>query len=85
MKKHNFENIVNSSLNNGINTLLGEAPQKKEKLEKRKETRATFVITEEILQELKDLAYWERKTQKELLEEALLDLFNKYPKKEERK
>lgn len=85
MKKHNFENIVNSSLNNGINTLLGEAPQKKEKLEKRKETRATFVITEDILQELKDLAYWERKTQKELLEEALLDLFNKYPKKEERK
>mgnify|MGYP001422918115 CR=1 FL=1 len=83
MKKHNFENIVNSSLNNGINTLLGEAPQKKEKLEKRKETRATFVITEDILQELKDLAYWERKTQKELLEEALLDLFNKYPKKEE--
>jgi|APGre2960657404_1045060.scaffolds.fasta_scaffold01862_9 hypothetical protein len=84
MKKHNFENIVSSSLNNGISTLLGEAPQKV-KLEKRKETRATFVITEEILQELKDLAYWERKTQKELLEEALLDLFNKYPKKEERK
>ena len=84
MKKQNFENIVNSSLNNGINTLLGEAPQNA-KLEKRKETRATFVITEEILQELKDLAYWERKTQKELLEEALLDLFNKYPKKEERK
>lgn len=84
MKKYNFENIVNSTLNNGINTLLGEAPLKV-KPEKKKDIRATFVITEDILQELKDLAYWERKTQKELLEEALLDLFNKYPKKEERK
>ena len=34
-------------------------------------TRATFIVKEEHLQKIKAIAYWERLTVKELLEEAL--------------
>jgi hypothetical protein len=34
-------------------------------------TRATFILRREHLEELKALAYWERKTIKEVMDEAL--------------
>jgi hypothetical protein len=34
-------------------------------------TRATFILKERHLEELKTLAYWERKTIKEVVDEAL--------------
>ncbi len=65
----------------GLNTLLGE--DKTPELTKREitktsqigtkpnETRATFIINEDILEDLKALAWFERKTIKEVLNEAL--------------
>ena len=34
-------------------------------------TRATFILREDYLQKLKELAYWERKTIKGVIDEAL--------------
>jgi hypothetical protein len=34
-------------------------------------TRATFIVRDDILEKLKDLAWWDRKDIKEVLEEAL--------------
>ena len=34
-------------------------------------TRATFILREQHLEELKALAYWERRTIKEVIDEAL--------------
>ena len=34
-------------------------------------TRATFILREHHLEKIKELAYWERKTIKEILDEAL--------------
>ncbi len=65
----------------GLNTLLGE--DKTPELAKREitktsqigtkpnETRATFIINEDILEDLKALAWYERKTIKQVLNEAL--------------
>ncbi len=65
----------------GLNTLLGE--DKTPELTKREitktsqigtkpnETRATFIINEDTLEDLKALAWYERKTIKQVLNEAL--------------
>ena len=34
-------------------------------------TRATFILRKDYLEKLKELAYWERRTIKEVIEEAL--------------
>lgn len=47
---------------------------------KEKESRATFVINETMLEELRAVAYWERKKIKEVLQEALEWRINKYKK-----
>ena len=39
---------------------------------KRKETRATFIVQENLLEQLKDLAYWNRVTIKDVLNTFLL-------------
>jgi uncharacterized protein YnzC (UPF0291/DUF896 family) len=36
-------------------------------------TRATFILRKDYLEKLKELAYWERKTIKEVMDEALGD------------
>ena len=36
-------------------------------------TRATFILRKDYLEKLKELAYWERKTIKEVIDEALGD------------
>ena len=40
---------------------------------KENETRATFIVNEEVLSKLKALAYWERKQIKEVVNEALTE------------
>ncbi len=57
---------------------------------KENETRATFIVNEDLLDKLKAVAYWERVKIKEALEEALGDYLSKKnikarPEKERRK
>lgn len=47
---------------------------------KENETRATFIINEEILDKLKAIAYWDRKLIKEVINEALINYIDKYEK-----
>ena len=48
---------------------------------KEKETRATFIVNEDLLDKLKSIAYWDRKLIKEVVNTALQDAINKYEKK----
>lgn len=45
------------------------------------ETRATFIITEELLEKVKAIAYWDRKLIKEVMIESLQDAVKKYENK----
>ena len=45
------------------------------------ETRATFIVNEEVLEKLKGIAYWNRELIKEVIQRALLDVIEKYEKK----
>lgn len=40
-------------------------------------TRATFILQEELLEKIKKLAYWERKTVKDVVNSAFIDFFNR--------
>lgn len=48
---------------------------------KEKETRATFIVNEELLDKLKAIAYWDRKLIKEVVDTALQEAVAKYEKK----
>jgi hypothetical protein len=48
---------------------------------KENETRATFIVNEELLEKLKAIAYWDRKLIKEVVDTALQDRVDKYEKK----
>jgi hypothetical protein len=48
---------------------------------KENETRATFIVNEELLDKLKALAYWDRKLIKEVVNTALQDAIDKHEKK----
>lgn len=81
----------------GLNSLLGEQPeapkrgrpvtQTKEITKssqegtKENETRATFIINEDLLEKLKAIAYWDRSLIKEVINTALQDVVAKYEKK----
>lgn len=45
------------------------------------ETRATFIVNEELLEKLKSIAYWERSLIKDEINKALEDRIEKYEKK----
>jgi hypothetical protein len=45
------------------------------------ETRATFIVNEDLLAKVKALAYWERQTIKDILNKALEDYLKHYEKK----
>jgi hypothetical protein len=45
------------------------------------ETRATFIVNEELLDKLKAIAYWERTLIKDEINKALEDRLEKYEKK----
>jgi hypothetical protein len=81
----------------GLNSLLGEQPetpkrgrpvtQTKEITKssqegtKDNETRATFIVNEEILEKLKAIAYWDRLLIKDVIATALQDAIIKHEKK----
>jgi hypothetical protein len=80
----------------GLNSLLGEIPDKPKKGRpqtvtkeiqkssqegtKENEIRATFIVNEEILEKLKAVAYWDRVLIKNVIDEALRDYIAKYEK-----
>jgi hypothetical protein len=81
----------------GLNSLLGDSPEKPKKGRpitqtkeitkssqegtKENETRATFIVNEELLEKLKAVAYWERRMIKEVIASALEETVDKYEKK----
>lgn len=81
----------------GLNSLLGDQPEKPKRGRpktstreitkssqegtKDKETRATFIINEELLDKLKAIAYWDRVLIKDVVNTALQDRVDKYEEK----
>jgi hypothetical protein len=82
---------------NGLDTLLGNSPtvdknvastSNKREISKTSqegtkdnETRATFIVNEKLLEDVKNIAYWERKLIKDLVNEALEKIVTDYIKK----
>ena len=85
------------SFTGGLNSLLGDQPEKPKRGRpqtstreitkssqegtKENETRATFIINEELLDKLKAIAYWDRVLIKDVVNTALQDVVAKYEKK----
>ena len=81
----------------GLSSLLGEQPDKPKRGRpvtqtkeitkssqegtKENETRATFIINEDLLDKLKAMAYWDRVLIKDVVNTALQDTVAKYEKK----
>jgi hypothetical protein len=81
----------------GLNSLLGDQPKtpkvgrpktstreitkSSQEGTKENETRATFIVREELLEKLKAIAYWERALIKDILNTALQEAVEKYEKK----
>ncbi len=81
----------------GLNSLLGEQPEKPKRGRpvtqtkeitkssqegtKEKETRATFIVNEDLLEKLKAIAYWDRMLIKDVVNTALQEIVAKYEKK----
>ena len=77
----------------GLNSLLGETPAKakvgrpvtqtkeitksSQEGTKENETRATFIVNEELLEKLKAIAYWDRVLNKEVVNTALEEYIKK--------
>jgi ACT domain-containing protein len=85
------------SFTGGLNSLLGDQPEKPKRGRpvtqtkeitkssqegtKENETRATFIINEELLEKLKAIAYWDRILIKDVVNTALQETVAKYEKK----
>ncbi|MCA9199413.1 MAG: hypothetical protein KDA87_17830 [Planctomycetales bacterium] len=81
----------------GLSSLLGDQPEKPKRGRpvtqtkeitkssqegtKENETRATFIINEELLDKLKAIAYWDRVLIKDVVNTALQETVAKYEKK----
>ncbi len=81
----------------GLNSLLGDQPDKPKRGRpvtqtkeitkssqegtKENETRATFIINEELLEKLKAIAYWDRVLIKDVINGSLAETVAKYEKK----
>ena len=89
MSKKNFKG--------GLNSLLGDQPEKPKRGRpvtqtkelnsssqegtKVNETRATFIVNEDLLEKLKAIAYWDRALIKDVINTALEEIVAKYEKK----
>lgn len=81
----------------GLNSLLGDQPEKPKRGRpvtqtkeitkssqegtKDNETRATFIVNEDLLEKLKAIAYWDRVLIKDVVNTALQEIVAKYEKK----
>jgi hypothetical protein len=81
----------------GLSSLLGDQPEQpkkgrpktstreitktSQKGTKEDETRATFILQEELLDKLKAIAYWDRRLIKDVVNTALLEAVDRYEKK----
>ena len=81
----------------GLNSLLGDQPERPKRGRpvtqtkeitkssqegtKENETRATFIINEDLLEKLKAIAYWDRVLIKDVVNTALQETVAKYEKK----
>ena len=81
----------------GLNSLLGDQPKKSkagrpvtqtkeitkssQEGTKENETRATFIVKEDLLEKLKAIAYWERVLIKDVINTALEETVAKHEKK----
>lgn len=88
MSKKNFTGGLNSLLGDNEKPKRGrpktstrEITKSSQEGTKEKETRATFIVNEELLEKLKAIAYWDRKLIKEVVDTALQDRVDKYEKK----
>ena len=89
--------MAKKSFSGGLNSLLGDtkstevaAEPKAEKKEitktsqigtKEKETRATFIVQEDLLEKMKAVAYWDRTLIKDIVNNAFEDYLSRYEKK----
>lgn len=80
----------------GLNSLLGDNPKPKrgrpktstrvvtkssQEGTKENETRATFILNEELLEKVKAIAYWDRVLIKDVVNTALQEIVTKYEEK----
>jgi hypothetical protein len=89
--------MTKKNFTGGLNSLLGEQADKPKRGRpvtstreitkssqegtKENETRATFIINEELLDKLKAIAYWDRSLIKDVMNTALGEAVAKYEKK----
>jgi predicted ArsR family transcriptional regulator len=86
MSKKNFTGGLNSLLGDQKEkakrgrpqTVFKEITKSSQEGTKENETRATFIVGEELLDKLKAIAYWERKLIKEVINKALQEAVDKY-------
>ena len=88
MSKKNFTGGLNSLLGDNDKPKRGrpktstrEITKSSQEGTKENETRATFIINEELLEKLKAIAYWDRVLIKDVINTALQDVVAKYEKK----
>lgn len=88
MSKKNFTGGLNALLGDNDKPKRGrpktstrEITKSSQEGTKEKETRATFIVNEELLDKLKAIAYWDRKLIKEVVDTALQEAVAKYEKK----
>jgi hypothetical protein len=89
--------MAKKDFSGGLNSLLGDQPEKpkvgrpKTNLKEitkssqegttEGETRATFIVREDLLEKVKAVAYWERMLYKEVVNTALEEYLSRYEKK----
>ncbi len=89
MSKKNFTGGLNSLLGDQPNspkrgrpvTQTKEITKSSQEGTKENETRATFIINEELLEKLKAIAYWDRVLIKDVINTSLAETVAKYEKK----
>ena len=88
MSKKNFTGGLNSLLGDNEKPKRGrpktstrEITKSSQEGTKEKETRATFIVNEELLEKLKAIAYWDRVLIKDVVNTALQEIVAKYEKK----
>lgn len=90
MSKKNFSNQFSDLLgNDSANKKVGRPKDPKKRTPektsqegtKNNETRATFIVNEDLLENIKAIAYWDRQQIKDVVNTALSNHISKYEKK----